>query len=155
MGCRKKLTVLALLVSLLASARPTSAAAWQSSVISDDAEAVALQKALEELSQRRKEVDALRASLGARDERIKVLEQIVADQDKLVELWKTAATERATANGLDAKIEALYKESVAKYEIELQRVRAERDAARRQRWLWALGGIVIGVALVVGRGGNP
>lgn len=117
---------------------------------------MAIQKALEELKGRRAEVEALKAAVGARDERIKGLVDIIADQDRIIALWKEAAGARGEANAADAKIEASYEASVKQYEAELARVRQERDSARRSRWLWALGGAVVGVLAVFAShgGGN-
>lgn len=164
-----------LLVSLLLSARPTFAgdsshsgtcpgegptlaathstvAAAQdapSTVLIGDEIPEALQKALAELDGRRKEVAALRLAIGARDDKIRILEGIIAQQADIIALWKTAARERATANAADAKIEASYKASVTNYELELARVRIDRDRqASRKKW-WGLAGLVAGVVIGV------
>lgn len=127
-------------------------AAW--ATCQSDEEAVAIAKALAELEGRRAEVAALKETLAAKDKHIAALEGLVADQAKLIDLWRTAATERHAANDADARIEASYQESVKRYEAELERVRKERDSARRSRWLYALGGVVLGAALVVAAGRN-
>lgn len=138
-------TLLTLSLLLLTSAAPSYASALQNSDTSSETqEAVALQKALEELSGRRREVEALKAAIGARDERIKGLLEIIADQERITALWREAAEARANANATDDKIKASYEQSVKAYEVELARVRADRDAAKRQRWFFS------GVALVLG-----
>lgn len=101
-----------------------------------------IEAALVELEGRRLEVEALKAAVGARDERIRTLERIVADQDRLVELWKTSALARKDANETDDEIKASYEKSVQAYAAEVARVRDERDSARRWRNRF-------GVALVV------
>jgi chromosome segregation ATPase len=139
---------LALTLLLLTSGVPAYGSDFGPWATSQDDDARAIEQALAELAARRKEVEALRVAVGARDDRIAVLERIVADQDKLVQLWKQAATERATASAADAKLEASYQESVKRYEAELARVREERDSARRTRW--TIGGLCLAVGAVVG-----
>lgn len=160
------------LASLLLSARPTYAGACASSgtflnegpqvastggavapaqdspLLTDDLPE-AIQKALAELGGRRREVEALKSAVGARDDKIRVLEGIIAQQEQIIALWKTAATDRAAANALDAKIEASYKATVTSYELELARVRIERDKARRAKKWWGLAGVVFGVVVTV------
>ncbi|MCC6793013.1 MAG: hypothetical protein IT336_15095 [Thermomicrobiales bacterium] len=109
----------------------------------------ALQKALAELEGRRQEVAALRLAVGVRDDKIRILEGIVAQQTELVERWKTAALERADVNALDAKIEASYRDSVARYSVELARVRQDRDKQASLKKFWAIGGFVLGVVVTV------
>lgn len=170
-----RLILSVLLASLLLSARPTSAVVSSSSGIypndppavaashaavadpqdriapsflttQDDAELPeAIQKALAELKGRREEVAALRLAVGARDEKIRILESIVAQQEQLITEWRTAATERADVNRLDAKIEASYRDSVARYAVELAAVRKDRDRQASAKKWWLAAGVVLGV----------
>lgn len=110
---------------------------------------MAIQKALVELAQRRKEVEALKAANAARDERIKGLLEIIADQERIIVLWKQAAEARANANAVDDQIKASYEASVKAYDAELARVRGERDAARKQRWTFASVALIFGAVLGV------
>ena len=105
----------------------------------------AIQKALAELAGRRREVEALKSAVGVRDDKIRILEQIIAQQTEIIEQWKTAATERAGANVFDSKLEASYKASVARYSVELAAVRIDRDKANRARKWWFATGLVLGV----------
>lgn len=109
----------------------------------------AIQKALAELAGRRREVEALKSAVGARDDKIRILEGIIAQQTEIIEQWKTAATERAGANTIDAKLEASYKASVAKYSVELANVRIDRDKQASQKKWWLAAGIVIGTVVGV------
>lgn len=117
-----------------------------------------IRQALDELALRRREVEALKSSISARDERIKILESILADQEKLVALWRDAAQNRKDANATDAKIEASYKESVERYAQEVNRLREDLAKAKRSRSRWraiavTLGGIVV-TAIALGAGSN-
>lgn len=156
------------LVSLLLSARPTYAGVFENSGTSpnDPAQVAAshgaveasqdpafltddipeaIQKALVELEGRRREVAALRLAVGVRDDKIRILESIIAQQTEIIAQWKTAATERATANTLDARLEASYKASVAKYSVELANVRIDRDKqASRKKWYF-VAGLAVGI----------
>lgn len=131
------------------SGSPSYARCSQTSSVIDDQEAVAIQKALVELAQRRKEVEALKAANAARDERIKGLLEIIADQERIIVLWKQAAEARANANAVDDQIKASYEASVKAYDAELARVRGERDAARKQRWTFASVALIFGAVLGV------
>lgn len=113
--------------------------------LSDTQLQTALRKALEEVEQRRLEVAALKESGKAKDDHVKSLEAIIKTQSELIDLWKTAATERGAANALDAKIEQLYKESVSRYAVELAAVRIDRDRQAGQKKWWLAAGIVLGV----------
>lgn len=169
-----KLTLSVLLISLLLSARPTSAAVSANSgtfpneppamasshgavaapqdapsTILTDELPEAIQKALVELEGRRREVTALRLAVGVREDKIRILEGIISEQEQVIAHWKTAARERAGANAIDAKLEESYKASVAKYSVELANVRIDRDRqASRKKWYFAAGlalGIVGGI----------
>lgn len=157
-----------LLISLLLSARPTFAgdsvnsgtspndpapvapshgavAPSQDSPILTDDIPEAVQKALVELEGRRREVAALRLAVGVRDDKIRILEGIIAQQTEIIELWKTAANERAGANSIDAKLEKSYQASVARYAVELANTRIDRDKqASRKKWYFVVG-VVLGV----------
>lgn len=109
----------------------------------------ALQRALAELAGRRQEVAALKLAVSARDDKIRLLESIVAEQERLITEWRTAATERADVNRLDAKIEKSYQDSVARYGVELARVRIERDKARSVKKWYLAAGLVLGVVVGV------
>lgn len=132
----------------MASPHGAVAASQDSPVLTDDLPE-AIQKALVELEGRRREVAALRLAVGVRDDKIRILEGIIVQQTEIIDLWKTAATERANANTLDAKLEASYKASVAKYSVELANVRMDRDRQAGQKKWWGLGGLVVGVVLTV------
>jgi hypothetical protein len=127
---------------------PTFAQGSGGSGFSDE-EAKALAVALAELEGRRREVEALRATLRIRDERLDGLTRLLADQERLTALWKEAATARREANDADGRIKESYAESVKKYEDEVARVRAERDSARRQRWIFGFGGAVLGAVIAI------
>lgn len=101
-----------------------------------------------ELDGRRREVEALKAAMGARDERIRTLERIIADQERLIELWKSSALARGQANAIDDEIKASYERSVKAYADELVQVRRDRDRARRQRNV--LFGILVALLAVGG-----
>lgn len=109
----------------------------------------AVQKALVELEGRRREVAALRLAVGVRDDKIRILESIIAQQTEIIAEWKNAATERATANKLDAKLEESYKASVARYAVELANVRIDRDRQAGQKKWWGLAGVVLGVVVTL------
>lgn len=117
--------------------------------LSDTQLQTALRKALEEVEQRRLEVAALKESGKAKDDHVKSLEAIIKTQAELIDLWKTAATERGAANALDAKIEQLYKESVSRYAVELAAVRIDRDRQAGQKKWWGLVGVIVGVTIGV------
>lgn len=141
------LVVLILSTSALArepQGPPASPPVVAQAPLSDAQLQTALRKALEEVEQRRLEVAALKEAGKAKDEHVKSLEAIIANQAQLVDLWRTAATERAGANALDAKIEQLYKESVSRYAVELAAVRIDRDKQASQKKWWLAAGIVIG-----------
>lgn len=144
---KRRSSALALTLLLLTSGARAYGSDFGPWATSQDDDARAIEQALAELAARRKEVEALRASVGARDDRIAVLERIVADQDKLVQLWKTAAEARAVANDVDARLEASYQESVKRYQEEIARVREERDSARRSRFTWAAVALVVGAVV--------
>ena len=111
----------------------------------ETAEATAIRKALAELEGRRAEVAALKETIGAKDKQIKALGELLDQQTQIIAQWKTAATERASANTLDAKLEASYKASVAKYSVELANVRIDRDKqASRKKWYF-LAGLAVGI----------
>ena len=112
---------------------------------SDTETQTAIRRALEELQQRRLEVDALKVAGKAKDDHIQSLEAIIERQAQLISLWKTAAEERHNANDSDARIEASYKESVSRYAVELANVRIDRDRANATKKWWFAAGIVIGV----------
>jgi glutathione S-transferase len=112
-------------------------------------EAVAIAKALAELEGRRKEVVALKDALGAEQRRSEALEAAFAACERAAALWKQAAAERRDANVLDSALQKSYEESVTRYKEELERVRKERDSARRSRWTFATVALVLGVAIGV------
>ena len=95
---------------------------------------------------------ALKEVVKAKDTHIAALEKLIEQQSKIIAEWRAAAEARAVANDADARLEASYQESVKRYQEELARVREERDDARKSRWLWAVGGALIGAVLVVAAG---
>lgn len=129
-----------LMTLLLTSGVP---AFGQSSETYSPDEEKSIEAALTELAGRRREVEALKSALGARDERVRSLERIVADQDKLIEQWRTAALARKDANETDDEIKASYEKSVQAYATELARVREERDSARKWRDRFGIALIVV------------
>jgi len=112
-------------------------------------EQTAIRRALEELAGRRAEVAALKETIGAKDEQIKALNNLLVQQAQIVEQWRTAATERAGANTIDAKLEASYKASVSRYAVELANVRIDRDRQAGQKKWWGLAGVVLGVVVTL------
>ncbi len=141
---RRILLPLVLATSLLMPLASTHAQNLEN--FSDD-EAVKIARALAELEQRRVQVVAMQETLAAKDRHVAALEALIAEQARLIALWKTAAAERATANDADEKIQALYEESVKRYEAELARVREQRDDARRSRFTWAAIALVFGAVV--------
>lgn len=142
---RKFLASWLMTLLLLTSAAPAFGHSSQGPLTGDEEKAI--EAALVELEGRRREVEALKVAVGARDERIRTLERIVADQEKLVALWKESALARKDTNTLDDEIKASYDRSVKAYETELGRVRGERDRAKRQRNVL---GVVVVVLIVTG-----
>lgn len=108
-----------------------------------------LELALAELESLRKvkslqveQIDALQGKVRALEELVEVHKQIAAE-------WKKAASERATANALDAKQIALFEETVRDAKAEITRIRGERDSARRGQKVWGAVGLLFGIALGV------
>lgn len=144
---RLKLLSSALALILLLPLTSTAQHSDDSATSSD--EAVAIAKALAELEGRRAQVAALKEALAAKDRHVATLEALIAGQAQLIELWKTAATERRDANAIDSRLQQSYEESVTRYKEEIERVRGERDSARRQRWLYGFGGAVLGAVVAI------
>lgn len=80
------------------------------------------------------EKDALRA------EEVRTLEAQVGTLERLV------ANQKRITEALEDQVRTLTEDNT--------RVRGERDSARRQRWLWGLGGAIAGALLVVAAGGG-
>ncbi len=112
-------------------------------------EQTAIRRALEELAGRRAEIVALKETIGAKDKQIKALTDLLDNQAQIIALWKEAASARAGANAIDARIEESYKQSVAAYSVELANVRIERDKARSRAKFWGLAGLAFGIVVGV------
>jgi len=108
-------------------------------------EQTAIRRALEELAGRRAEVAALKETIGAKDEQIKALNNLLGQQAQIISLWKQAATERAGANAIDARIEESYKASVSRYAVELANVRIDRDKQASRKKFYFAAGLIVGV----------
>lgn len=119
-----------------------------------DEEATAIARALVELDGCRATVAALKETLGAKDAHVKALEAALAGSEAALARWREAAESRSEANAADRGLQKSYESSIAAYQLEIARLRQERDSARRSRFLWALGGAVIAVALVLGANGR-
>lgn len=136
--------------------RPVSTLAQSSAgsgFSSEETKAVAA--ALAELEGRRKEVEALKAALGAKNEQVQALEAIVAQQEKIIAEWKASAEARREANESDAKIKASYEASVKAYEAQLAEMRHDRDKWRSRFTKLATGvGIVVLTVLGVAAANN-
>jgi hypothetical protein len=97
------------------------------------------------------EVERLRAQLSGKDEIIKLKDEEIAARKAIDEINRQriqalldAVKERTTANTLDDKRIALFEDSLNQFKAELSKVRAERDKARKQRSIFAIGGVIVG-----------
>lgn len=128
---------------------PIYAIGSQDSVVITPEEANEIRARLAELEGLRVEVAALKAARTARDGEITALEDLVAATQRLADEWKTAAEARHDANDKDAALEASLQKSLDEARAEIDRVRAERDAARRHHKFWGIGGVLAGVAIAI------
>lgn len=104
---------------------------------------MAIAKALAELEGRRLQVQALTEALKAKSEEADALRGALDATEKALAKWKEAAEARAEANTTDAKLEASYEASLKLLTDEIERVRAERDTARKRN-------VIIGVLCFAG-----
>lgn len=149
--CRKRIATLTLILILVSasngfaqgSSRSATSQKAQTAPASDEL-LKAAEKAIAEAESLRK-VKSLQADqIDALQGKIKALEDLVAIEKARAEAYKTAAAERATANTLDSQRIAIFEQSLKDFRAEVDRLRLERDRARRG------GKIIGGIALVVG-----
>lgn len=133
-----------------ASEAPGLADQQDSPLLTDDGTPAAIQKALAELAGRRRQVAELEALGKLKDERIAQFEELIRSLEVQVATWKQAAMERATANVLDVKLEASFKDSLKAFDAELERVRKDRDKQAAQKKWYAVGGALMGALVVLG-----
>jgi hypothetical protein len=118
-------------------------------VIANDELLKSLEKALAELESARKINSLQREQIGALEAKIDALQGLVELHKEIAATYKKAAEERAVANTLDDKRVALFEESLAEFKKEVDRLRSERDQARRSRNTWGVVGLVLGIGLGV------
>jgi TolA-binding protein len=111
------------------------------------------EQAVDELKLRRAQVDGLTAQNAAKDDQLKLYDQLVSRERERGDLFKQAAEARAGANSLDDRRDELRREQIALYAEETARLRDENDRLRRsrdRRSLFAFGAGA-GAVLLAGR----
>jgi cell shape-determining protein MreC len=91
------------------------------------------EQAVDELRVRRVEVEGLKQQIVLLQERDKLRDQYEANQAEQIVFWKTAATERKEALGIDDRVEKIRLEQITDYKSEVERLRAENERLRRSR----------------------
>ena len=112
------------------------------------------ERAAQEVKASRDLIASLEKRLAtAEEQRAAMAERIALSDEAKATLQEALAAKGEQVAALRDAI-AAREEQVKVLEKDLERVRAERDSARRSRWLFGLGGLAVGVALAVAAGSN-
>ena len=116
----------------------TSSRAQDSSVIKP------CEQAIDELKVRRVEVDGLKEQIRLLQERDKLRDEFEANQAEQIAFWKSAATDRKDALGIDDRVDAIRREQLTDFRDEVTRLRTENEKLRRGKAKWLVGGVILG-----------
>jgi predicted NBD/HSP70 family sugar kinase len=119
----------------------------QNSKLSDSSVIKPCEQAIDELRVRRVEVEGLKQQIVLLQERDKLRDQYEANQAEQIAFWKTAATERKEALGINDRIEKIRMEQLTEYKDEIARLRVENDKLRRGKTKWFAAGLIGGVLI--------
>lgn len=101
-----------------------------------------MQLALAERDRYKSESAAKSEIIAAQTDQLNALRALLQIQKSISSEWQTAAEARKSALSIDDKL-------LAKYDLEVATLRADRDAARKANKFWGVAGFAAGVILTL------